>query len=99
MPTTNKILSKILLPSLTPYVEEITGDHQCGFRRNRSTTDHVFCICHILEKKWQYNEAVQQLLVYFKKAYDLDRREDLYNNNNIFGTPHETDKANKNVSK
>jgi len=26
------------------------GDHQCGFRRNRSTTDHIFCIRQILEK-------------------------------------------------
>jgi hypothetical protein len=26
-----KILSNILLSRLTPYVEEIIGDHQCGF--------------------------------------------------------------------
>jgi hypothetical protein len=25
-------------------------------------TDHIFCICQILEKKWEYNEAVHQLL-------------------------------------
>jgi hypothetical protein len=36
--TTYKILSNILLSRLTPYAEEITGDHQCWFRRNRSTT-------------------------------------------------------------
>jgi len=36
---------------LIPYVEEITGDHQCGFWRNRPTTDHIFCICQTLEKK------------------------------------------------
>jgi len=30
-----------LLSRLTPYAEEIIGDHQCGFRRNRSTTDHI----------------------------------------------------------
>jgi len=29
--TTYKILSSILLSRLTPYAEEITGDHQCGF--------------------------------------------------------------------
>jgi hypothetical protein len=29
--TTYKILSNILLSRLTPYAEEITGDHQCGF--------------------------------------------------------------------
>ena len=29
---TYKILSNILLSRLTPYGEEITGDHRCGFR-------------------------------------------------------------------
>jgi hypothetical protein len=42
--TAYKILSNILLSRLTRYSEEIIGDHQCGFRRNRSTTDHIFCI-------------------------------------------------------
>jgi len=50
-PTTYKILSNILLSRLIPYANEIIGDHQCGFRRNRSTTDHIFCIRQILEKK------------------------------------------------
>jgi len=31
LPTTYKILSNILLSRLTPYIDEITGDHQCGF--------------------------------------------------------------------
>ena len=50
LPTTYKILSYILLSSLTTYAEEIIGDHQCGFRRNRSTTDHLFYIRQMLEK-------------------------------------------------
>jgi hypothetical protein len=33
----------------------------------------------ILEKKWEYNEAVHQLFIDFKKTYDLVRREALYN--------------------
>jgi hypothetical protein len=33
--TSYKILSNILLSRLTPYADEIIGDHQCGFRRNR----------------------------------------------------------------
>ncbi|KAJ4441531.1 hypothetical protein ANN_11387 [Periplaneta americana] len=40
--TSYKILSNILLRRLTPYVDEIIGDHQCGFRRNRSTIDKIF---------------------------------------------------------
>jgi hypothetical protein len=43
--TSYKTLSNILLSKLSPYVDEIIGDHQCGFRRDRSTTDQIFCIC------------------------------------------------------
>jgi hypothetical protein len=49
--TAYKILSNILLARLTPYVNEVIGDQQCGFRRNRSTTDQIFYIRQILEKK------------------------------------------------
>jgi len=70
LPTTYKILSNVLLSRLIPYAEEVIGDHQCGFRCNRSTTDHIFFICQILEEKWEYNEAVYQLFIDFKKAYD-----------------------------
>jgi hypothetical protein len=62
----------------------ITGDHQCGFRRNKSTTDQIFCIRQILE---EYNGTVHQLFVGFKKAYVLLRREVLYNILIEFGVP------------
>jgi hypothetical protein len=48
--TTYKLLSVILMSGLTPYAEEIIADHKHGFRRNRSTTDHIFCVGQILEK-------------------------------------------------
>ena len=63
------------------------GNHQCRFRRNRSTTDHVFCIRQILEKKWEHNEAVHQLFIDFQKAYDSVRREVLYSILIEFGIP------------
>jgi len=62
-------------------------DHQCGVRRNRSTTDRIFCIRQILEKKWEHNEAVHQLFIDFKKAYDSVRREALYSILIEFGIP------------
>jgi hypothetical protein len=31
VPTMYKILSNILLSRLTPYADEMIGDHQCGF--------------------------------------------------------------------
>jgi len=87
LPTTYKNLSNILLSRLIPYAKEIIGDHQCGFRRNRLTIDQIFCICQILEKKWEFNEPVHQLFIDFRKAYDLGRREVLYKILIEFGIP------------
>jgi hypothetical protein len=30
--------------------------------------DKIFCICQILERKWEYNDAVHKLSIDFKKA-------------------------------
>jgi len=87
LPTTYKILSNILLSRLLPYAVEIVGDHQCGFQCNGSTANHIFCICQIFEKKWEYNEAVRQLFIDFKKAYDSVRMEVIYNILIEFGIP------------
>jgi hypothetical protein len=85
--TAYKILSNILLARLTPYVNEIIGDHQCAFRRNKSIMDQIFYIRQILEKKWEYNGTVHQLFIDFKKAYDSIKREVLYNILVEFGVP------------
>jgi hypothetical protein len=50
LPTTYKVFSNILLSRLTAYAEEINGDHQHGFRRNKSTADHMFLLRQILKK-------------------------------------------------
>jgi hypothetical protein len=68
-------------------MNEITGDHQCGFRRNKSTTNQIFYIRQILEKKWEYNGTMHQLFIDFKKAYDSIKREVLYNILVEFGIP------------
>jgi hypothetical protein len=68
-------------------VDEIIGDHQCGYRHNRSTTDQIFYIRQILEKKWEYNGTVHRLFIDFKKAYNSVRREVSYNILTEFGIP------------
>jgi hypothetical protein len=54
---------------LTPYADEIIGDHPGGFWHNRSMTDQILYIWQILEKKWEYNGTLHQLFIDFKKAY------------------------------
>jgi hypothetical protein len=67
LPARYKNLSSILLPMLIPFAEEVIGDHQCEFLRNRSTNDHKFYLRQIFEKNVN---TMKQLLIDFKKAYD-----------------------------
>jgi hypothetical protein len=82
-----KILSNIPMARLTSYAEEIIGDHRCGFRLNRSTTDHIWCVRQIHQKNSEYSEAAHQLCIDFKTAYDSVRSEILYNISIEFGIP------------
>jgi hypothetical protein len=51
-----------------------------------STTDHIFCICPLLEEKWECKE-VHQLFVDFMKTSDSYRREVLHSILIEFGIP------------
>jgi hypothetical protein len=81
------MLYHILLSRLAPYAEEIIDDHQCGLRRNKSSTVYMFCILQITDKKWEYNEEVHKLFTDLKKAYNSVRKEGLYNILTEFGIP------------
>jgi hypothetical protein len=85
--STHKILSIILLDRLNQHANEVTGHHQCRFRRNRSTMDQIFYIRQILEKKLEYNGMMHQLFIDFKKDYDSFKGEVLYNILLEFGAP------------
>jgi hypothetical protein len=53
LPATYRFISSLFLLVLIPYMEEIIGDRQCRFRRNRSTNNQIFCSHLILDKKWE----------------------------------------------
>jgi hypothetical protein len=82
-----KILFSNLLTSLSPYIDEVIGDNQREFQRNRQNTDQIFCIRQILEEKWDHSETVHRLFVDIKKAYDSVRREVLASILTEFGVP------------
>jgi hypothetical protein len=77
--TSYKIVSNIRPSGLIPYANEINGDHQRGFRRNRSGTDFA----HLSDtgQNWEYtrNGTVHQLFTDFNEDYDSVRRKVLYN--------------------
>jgi len=48
-------------------------------------------VIKIPDKKWEYDRTVHQLFIHFKKAYDLVRRDILYNILIEFGIPMKPD--------
>lgn len=73
-----KLLTRIIAERLEHYSERCIGDYQAGFRRNRSTTDHIFTIRNTLEKCNEYDIPVHQLYVDFRIAYDSITRAYLF---------------------
>jgi sorting nexin-29 len=65
---TYKIFTNVLARSMEPYVEEILGGYQSGFRRGRSTTEQIFSLRIILKKAYEYNVDIHQLYVNYKQA-------------------------------
>jgi hypothetical protein len=74
-----KILSNILLSRLTPYAEENMGNISVDFDATGQLLIIHSAFIKYVRKEWEYNEAMQQLFIDFKKAYDSFRGEDLYN--------------------
>lgn len=70
-----KVFSRIILNRMVPYVEDCLGEYQCGFRKGRSTTEHLSVIGQIIEKRYEYWQNMWQLFIDFKKAYDSIHRE------------------------
>jgi hypothetical protein len=62
---------------------------QCGFQYNGSSTDDIIFIHQILQREWEYNEAVHQIFIDLEKAYNSVMREVLYNILTEFGMPME----------
>jgi hypothetical protein len=65
-----EIFCNILFNRLSPCVEGIIGDHQCGFRQGRSTNDQIFTICPVLKTCNEFQIETTHLFIDFRSAYD-----------------------------
>jgi len=51
---------------------QIETEEQAGFRAGRSTTDHIFCLRQLIEKKMAVNQPLHLLFVDLEKEYDSE---------------------------
>ena len=77
LPVTYKVFSTILFNRLSPIVDDIVGEYQCGFRKGRSTIDQIFTLRQTLEKCREYGIETHHLFIDFKAAYDSIHRTEL----------------------
>lgn len=76
--TAYKVLARVLYTRLQPHAETVIGEYQCGFRRNRSTTDQIFNLRLILQRGSEFNVQTHHLFIDFKQAYDRIKRRELF---------------------
>jgi hypothetical protein len=73
-----KVFSNALNERLKNITENVLGKYQCGFRKNRSTSDHIFIIRQMMEKHYEHNQDLHMLFVDFKQAFDSIDRYKMY---------------------
>jgi hypothetical protein len=76
----SKVFTGIINKRLNEWTEanEILNDVQAGFRKGRSTVDHIFTLNALIEKQFSKNMKFYVAFIDFKKAYDTVDRPILY---------------------
>uniref|UniRef100_A0A8D9AY99 Craniofacial development protein 2 n=1 Tax=Cacopsylla melanoneura TaxID=428564 RepID=A0A8D9AY99_9HEMI len=73
-----KVISRIIYNRLTPLMEKILSDTQCGFRKNKSTTDMIFSARQLVEKTMEQKSSLCIAFVDLTKAFDSVSRRMLF---------------------
>ena len=78
--TAGKVIARVLLSRLLRCVSELVlpRETQCGFRKQRSTTDMIFVARQLLEKAREQRQDLYLAFVDLAKAFDTVNREMLW---------------------
>ena len=74
-----KIMALVMLNRMRdPIAETVLPESQCGFRRNRDTTDMIFAVRQLMEKAREQHRNLYIAFVDFTKAFDSVNRNALW---------------------
>ena len=82
-----KIFCRILIDCIRNGVDETLRQEQAGFRRGRSTCEHIFTLRNILEQCMEWQAPVYMNFVDFSKAFDSIIREKIWEIMKEYGIP------------
>ena len=83
-----KILARNLLNRLIDHLEQgLLPESQCGFRKERGTTDMIFAARQLQEKCQEQNVDLYTTFVDLTKAFDTVSRDGLWKIMSKFGCP------------
>ena len=82
-----KIIAIILHNRLSPIVETLDHEPQCGFRPGRGCVDSIFTVKMAMKKRREHGQETWILFLDLVKAFDRVPRELLWEVLNIFGVP------------
>ena len=74
------LYSTIINLTLQEWIEvnNITGEHQAGFKKNYSTIDHIFTFLAFVQKQFSLNHKLYVAFIVFEKAFDSINRKLLW---------------------
>ena len=76
----SKIFSTIINNRIQEWVQNnnITGEHQAGFKKGYSTIDHMFTLLALIQKQFARNHKLYVAFIDFEKAFDSINRHILW---------------------
>ncbi|KAL4123073.1 hypothetical protein QTP88_015305 [Uroleucon formosanum] len=85
--TCYKVYTSLILERINPYVNEIVGEYQSGFRKGKSTLDHIFTLRQIMAKFYEFDKELHLIFIDYKQAYDSINRDKLWEALEVLGIP------------
>ena len=67
---TSKVLCRIILQRISTAVNKLLRQEQAGFRKGKSSIDHIFVLRQILEQSHEWSNSLYEVFVDFEKALD-----------------------------
>lgn len=76
--TAYKILAGTVKNRLSEKMNEIVGEYQAGFRKNRGVADQIFVLKEMQAESYEHQLETHAIFIDFKQAYDRVKRKEMY---------------------